>query len=160
MTTVLHFYKWYCITIYNLAHLPMFLGQYLVHLQIEHDRSSKCPPALPSPASGLLQTLWHSQKAQALSISPSSFYSWESKPCARLQTRRLPRCGSGLKVSKCSGKTEVGPEEGRASGLNVVIGTICLEGTGPQRMYFVFPLWLVSFQRQQLFTQNSGLAQL
>lgn len=72
----------------------------------------------------------------------------------------VPRCGSGLKVSKFPGKTEVGPEDGRTSGLNMVIGTICLEVTGPQHIYFVFPLCLVSFQRQQLFTQISGLAQL
>lgn len=48
--------------------------------------------------------------------------------CARLQAWRLPRCESGLKVSKCSGKTDKDPEEGRASGLNVVTGIICLEG--------------------------------
>lgn len=57
-----------------------------------------------------------------------TFLTSASKTCARLQARRLPRCESGLKVSKFSGKTDKGPEEGKASGLNVVIGIICLEG--------------------------------
>lgn len=41
--------------------------------------------------------------------------------------------------SLCPGKTEVGLEKGRTSGLNV-IGTICLEVIGPRHMYFVFLL--------------------
>lgn len=58
----------------------------------------------------------------------------------------------GLQVSR--------PEDDKDSGLNVVTGTIWLKGIGSQHRYFVSPLWLVSFQHQQLFTRNPGLAQL
>ena len=37
MTTVLHCYKCYCIIIYNLAHLLVFLGQHLAHPLIEQE---------------------------------------------------------------------------------------------------------------------------
>lgn len=82
-----------------------------------------------------LPSLWASPSPVAFPEGPGSvhltifmFLTSASKTCARLQARRLPRCESGLKVSKCSGKTDMGPEEGRASGLNVVTGIICLEG--------------------------------
>ena len=82
-----------------------------------------------------LPSLWASPSPVAFPEGPGSvhltifmFLTSASKTCARLQARRLPRCESGLKVSKYSGKTDMGPEEGRASGLNVVTGIICLEG--------------------------------
>lgn len=92
------------------------------------------------------------QKAQVPTISPSSFFSSAYEACTGKQgpvqscRHRGYTDVSGLKISKCPGKTEVGPEEGRTNRLNVVIGTVCLEAVSPQHRYLLFPSCWLAFR--------------
>lgn len=113
-----------------------------------------------------LPSLWASLSPVAFPEGPGSvhltivmFLTSASKTCARLQARRLPRCESGLKVSKCSGKRH-GSRGGQSQRAKCGDWHHLSGRVGPQHVYLVFPFWLVSCQRQQLFAQNSGLAQL
>lgn len=104
---------------------------------------------IPQPE--FFQALWHSQDTLVPSFSPSSSFSSASKACARRQgpmqgCRHRDYPDVGLQVPR---EGRGGPKRGQNQWAQCGDWHRLSGSDRPQHMHFVFPLWLVSFQRQQ-----------